>query len=103
MYDTPTLKTLTDEMHLDLIIKPDGELWLFHNQEIKDELEWAEYDAESLTLNLITLDGGIISSGLEIPPLIDTYLRNSKTLNLGYVHDGKIVGQIAVTIIIRSV
>jgi hypothetical protein len=100
--DPYTDKKFSQTSRVDLIVKPNGELWLFHDKKSEDLIAWAEFDEEEQSLSLIKEDGVAQDLGMSIPPLMATYLRNSKTLHLSYIENNKVKEEIEIPITIRS-
>ena len=65
--------------HLDIevAIKEDGRVVVFHNKPFKNELSWFEFDLETNKLDFVLDDGDIRDIGLPLSSAVAKHMQNS--------------------------
>lgn len=96
-------QSLADKMKVDLIVKPDGELWLFHDEPFSENIEWVEYDINEKTMTFINDKGELQSLGMVITKLMEPCLLNSKVFHLALVENEQIRRKKNVPVILRDI
>lgn len=72
--------TLAATMNVDLLVNKKGEIWLLHDQNFPDILEWAEFNPQTRELSLITESGMTLPLGMELPQRMIERMENSVEL-----------------------
>lgn len=81
------LPALYTYMKPDLLATAEGQVLLIHEKPLPAPIWWAEYDPEYKQLIFVTIAGQVMGLGVEIPPVIDGYLRLGRDIALVEIDD----------------
>lgn len=86
IYDRPLVGNLTDfvvrpaekaNFEIEVAVKDDGRVAIFHNMPFKKELSWLEFDLGSRELNFVLNNGDIRSADVPLAPTLSKNMQNS--------------------------
>lgn len=100
--DLPLRRPMAAEMHVELVVNDDAEVWVLHDRPFPAILQWAEYDEENNSLSFVTHDGKTQELGIIIPETIADILLDARTLYALYMPEGKIADMGIVPIMVRE-
>ncbi|MGB0719890.1 MAG: hypothetical protein ACPGRX_05425 [Bdellovibrionales bacterium] len=65
--------------HLDIevAVKEDGKVVVFHNRKFKKDISWFEFDLETNKLDFILDNGDVRNTGLSLGQKVGKYMQNS--------------------------
>jgi len=66
-----------EELEIEVAVKEDGRVAIFHNMPFKNELSWLEFDLGSNELDFVLDDGDIRDIGIPLNPGIARNMQNS--------------------------
>lgn len=66
-----------DELEIEVAVKEDGKVAIFHNMPFKNDLSWLEFDLSTNMLNFILDDGDTRDTGISLYPQIAKNMQNS--------------------------
>lgn len=75
--DSPVYPSLMSMMKVDLVISPESDVWMAHDQPLPEVLKWIEYDLDLQTLTLVCVSGKIQDFGMKVPAPMKKYLRKA--------------------------
>lgn len=75
--ESPVYPSLMSMMKVDLVISPESDVWMAHDQPLPEVLKWIEYDLDLESLTLVALSGKIQDFGMKVPPAMKKYLRKA--------------------------
>lgn len=78
--DYPVRPPLSSQMHLELMVNDDSQVWLLHDKPFSGILKWVEYDEDTNLMTLVTEDGMSQNLGIVIPEKIGQLLLSSQQL-----------------------
>lgn len=67
----------TDPLHVEVGVKKDGKVAVFHNKPFKRDLSWIEYDIGRNKLDFIMDDGEIRDVGVPVNKDVAKYMHNT--------------------------
>lgn len=100
--ESPILPKITETVALDLSVSSAGEVYIFHQKKIPEQLNWAEYDKEAATISLITKTGRIQDLGIKIEKLMQDKIGNPTRVFIIYVKDQKTEQILEIPMVILS-
>lgn len=81
------VKGVDDNNHLEIevAIKDDGRVVLFHNREFKEEIAWFEFDLNTNKLDFVLNDGDIRDIGVSLHTAVAKHMQNSHQIFTVYL------------------
>jgi len=76
-----------DPLFLEVAIKEDGRVVLFHNKLFKNELSWLEFDLSTNELDFVLDDGEIRDLGLPLKQEVAKHMQNSHQILMVLLDD----------------
>ncbi|HBR68538.1 MAG TPA: hypothetical protein DEA55_04085 [Rhodospirillaceae bacterium] len=74
-------------LHIEVAVKEDGKVVLFHDKVFKNELSWLEFDLETNELNFVLDDGDIRDIGLPLSKSVAKHMQNSHQVLMVLIDD----------------
>ncbi len=87
--EAPTLPDITESVKLDLAISENGQVYIFHEKNIPEQVNWAEYDHIAQRIDLITVSGRIQGLGLKINEALQEQICAATRIFVIYMIAGK--------------
>ncbi len=100
--ESPVLPSLCTTMQADLVVSPEGNVWIVHDRPFPLGLIWAEYDVDTAALYLVARDGRIIDFGMKIFPETRKYLRKARQLVTMRMTNGKLDDSYTLPLLVRE-
>jgi hypothetical protein len=100
--DSPVYPSLMSMMKADLVLNPESDIWLIHDQPLPEVVKWIEYDIELETLILVSVSGKIQGFGQKIPPAMKKYMGKGRMIHLIYFDMDLIQDMSIVPLIVRE-
>lgn len=100
--DSPVRKPMAAQMHVELVVNDDAEVWVLHDKPFPAILQWAEYDEESNMLSFVTHDGKVQDLGIIIPEKIADILLDARRVFAMYMPKGQIADMGIVPVMVRE-
>ncbi|MDH5723588.1 MAG: hypothetical protein OEY94_09745 [Alphaproteobacteria bacterium] len=96
----PVLDDMTSSMNVDVVVKPDGRLWFFHDRPIEGDVSWIEYDQSDQTMTFVNEAGQIQDLGVRATTIMQPYLLKSEMAYMVFVENGKVkaVNEVVITV-----
>lgn len=76
-----------DPLFMEVAIKEDGRVVLFHNKPFKNELSWLEFDLGTNELDFVLDDGDIRNLGLPLKQDVAKHMQNSHQILMVLLDD----------------
>lgn len=76
-----------DPLFMEVAIKEDGRVVLFHNKPFKNDLSWMEFDLGTNELNFVLDDGDIRDLGLPLKKEVAKHMQNSHQILMVLLDD----------------
>jgi hypothetical protein len=73
LYDPPG----SEKLYIEVGVKDDGKVAVFHNKKFKRELAWIEYDMDAERIDFVMDDGQVRTLGLPVNKDMNKYLHNT--------------------------
>lgn len=67
----------SDPLYVDVAVKEDGQVVVFHNKPFKRDLAWIEYDLGQDKIEFVLEDGEIRNLGIPVNPNMKKYMHNT--------------------------
>jgi len=81
----PETGSLASYMHVELVVNDQSEVWLLHDRPFPAILQWADYDQESGSLEIVTHDGVTRELGMVLPDKVRKLLLKAGKLYVIYM------------------
>lgn len=78
--DMPVLPDLKGDMDVDLVVKEDGKLYVFHERPLPEQVQWAEYDVDDAALFFVGPEGRIQNLGMTVHKPMRPYMKKAVSL-----------------------
>ena len=92
-----------DKLNVEIAVREDGRVVVFHNRPFVDELSWLEFNLKTRRLEFMKDDGQMRDFGVLIPEHMSKYMDNTSQVYLALVSDetGKAVAARYVPLIVQ--
>ena len=100
--DIPVKPDMNTHQKVAVIIKDNGKILVLHDKPFREILGWVEYDADTNELFLMTRNGNIHRSGLEIQDSAVNQVKNADQSAIVWVKDNKIKDMYVLPVTIRE-
>lgn len=100
--DSMVLPELTSVMKVELLVNPDGDVWILHDDAFSGILHWVEFDALFQSITLVMRDGRTQDVGVFVNDNIAQRLIDGKMLFTILTNNDKIRDMYAVPIVVRK-
>lgn len=98
MLDSP----LMEQMRCTLLTNDHGDVIVLHDQPLKSEVQWVEFNEEELSFTIVYEDGNIQPLGIQIALKFGKHISKSTKVQFALVKDKKTVAVQKVSIVIQD-
>tara|TARA_B100001989_G_C24526693_1_gene459085 strand:- start:710 stop:1021 length:312 start_codon:yes stop_codon:yes gene_type:complete len=102
MMDVLSKSPLNEIMSCGVMSNGSGQVIIFHDRPIEEEISWIEYDQSSNSFSIVYVDGFTQSLGFEINSKTAMNLMNSGQVVLAYLEGKQIMSTQEVVIIAKD-
>ena len=99
---SPQNASLHEEMKCSIISNPQGDIIIFHDREIRSDIQWIEFNPDEDQLYLVHEDGMPQSLGISLNPQMRSNLTHGLEVSLVLMVDEKPVSEQVVTIVVQN-
>lgn len=100
--DIPVKPDMNSHQKVAVIVKDNGKILVLHDKPFRELLGWVEYDADTNELFLMTRNGNIHRSGLEIQESAIDKVKSSDQAAIIWVKDNEIKDMYILPVTIRE-
>lgn len=100
--DMPVYPSLMSMMKVDLVISPESDIWMAHEQPLPEVMKWVEYDQDLQTLTLVSMSGKIQDFGMKVPPPMQKYMKRATKIYAIHQGENEIKDMSVVPLLVRS-
>lgn len=100
--DSPVYLSLMSMMKVDLVISPESDVWMLHDQPLPEVMKWVEYDQDLQTLTLVSLSGKVQDFGMRVPPAMQKYMKRATKIYAIHQGENEIKDMTVVPLLVRA-